>query len=323
MDKIKEVLIKKRELMLFLIIAVMFCTLAFTTRTFFTFDNIFSVLLSLSLNAIMAAGMVNLMVSGGFDMSIGSIFGLAGGVCAFLIKKGTPVGCSILAGLAVGIVYGLFNGFAVAKLGISPFVTTLATQQMGRGLLMALLTKYFRYGDNISSLPEKFTWIGQNKLFGVQYPVIYAVVIVSAVGIILAKSKVFRQNYYIGGNMKAARQCGINVERMTIINYALMGLLAAAAGIIMTARVATASTTAGNGMEMKVITAVIIGGASLNGGEGSVFGAVLGCVFMGIISNAMTLLNVNVYWQTFVTGCTLFIAVLIDVLGNNRKKVVR
>lgn len=318
MSKIKNVLAEKRELIILLVIIVLSAALSMSSRTFLTSQNLISVLLSVSLNIIMAVGMVNLMVSGGFDMSIGSIFGLAGGVCAYVMKSGIPIPISILIGLLVGLVIGLFNGYSVAKLGISAFVTTLATQQMGRGLLMVLLN-----GQNISSLSDKFTWLGQKRLAGVQLPIIYAVIIVVVGAILLSKSRFFRQNYYVGGNEKAARLCGINVDRMTIINYGIMGLLAALAGIVMTARVATASTTAGDGLEMKVITAVIIGGASLKGGEGTVFGAVLGCILMGVISNAMTLLNVNVYWQTFVTGFTLFIAVLIDVLGNAQKNKSR
>ena len=174
-------------------------------------------------------------------------------------------------------------------------------------------------GKNISGLPDNFKWIGQMKIAGIQLPIIYAFVFMIVGGILLSKAKFFRQNYYIGGNEKAARLSGINVSKMQIINYTIMGLLAGVAGIIQTARMATASTTTGDGGEMKVITAVIIGGASLSGGEGSILGAVIGVLLMAIINNAMVLLNINVYWQTFVTGLTLFLAVLIDIIARNRK----
>ena len=174
-------------------------------------------------------------------------------------------------------------------------------------------------GNTISGLPDNFKWIGQMKIAGVQLPIFYAMIFMIVGGVLLAKSKFFRQNYYIGGNLKAAHLSGINVGKMQLVNYTIMGFLAGVAGIIQTARLATASTTAGQGIEMKVITAVIIGGASMSGGEGSIFGAVIGVLLMAIINNAMVLLNVNVYWQTFVTGFTLFLAVLIDIMARKRK----
>ena len=151
-------------------------------------------------------------------------------------------------------------------------------------------------------------------------PVVYMVVIVIIGSILLSKSRFFRQNYYIGGNIKAAKLSGIHVDRITVINYVIMGLLAGIAGVVLTARLGAASTTAGSGMEMKVITAVIIGGASMSGGEGTVVGAFLGCILMALISNAMTLLNVSVYWQTFITGFTLIVAVLIDRAGKMKQE---
>jgi ribose transport system permease protein len=137
---------------------------------------------------------------------------------------------------------------------------------------------------------------------------------------LLRKSRFFRQNYYIGGNEKAARLSGIPVDKMKILSYTLTGLLAGIAGIVMTARLGSASVTAGSGLELRVITAVIIGGASLQGGEGTVVGAFLGSLLMALITNALTLLGVDVYWQTFVIGATLLVAVLIDRLGKLRKE---
>ena len=231
-------------------------------------------------------------------------------IAAGLMKAGTPVLVAVLAGLLVGGLVGVFNGFAISKLGITPFVTTLATQSMCRGLVLV-----FMNGKNVGSLPSSFTWIGQIKLGDVQLPVIYALVFVVVGHFLLSKSRFFRQNYYIGGNFKAAKLSGIHTDRMQIVNYMIMGLLAAFAGIVLTARLGSASTTAGTGVELKVITAVIIGGASMSGGEGTVIGAFLGCVLMSLIANAMTLLDVSVYWQTFVTGFTLLVAVLIDRYG--------
>ena len=305
---------KSRELILFFVVALMFVIMCFASPYFFSSSNLLAVLLSLSMEAILVVGMVNLMISGGFDMSIGATVALSGGTAAMLMKTGLPIPVCILAGLIVGGLIGLFNGFSVAKLGIVPFVTTLATQSISRGLLLVLSS-----GKNISNLPEGFTWIGQAKIGAIQLPVIYMVIIVLIGNWLLRRNRFFRQNYYIGGNYKAAKLSGINADRMTLFNYALMGLLAAVVGIILTSRLGSASTTAGIGLELKVITAVIIGGTSMSGGEGTVLGGFLGCILMALISNAMTLLNVSVYWITFVTGFTLLSAVLIDRMGKTRQ----
>ena len=319
MRKLMYQMTKTRELMLLVVVLLMFIVMCFASEYFFSSANLLAVLLTLSMEAIMVVGMVNLMVSGGFDMSVGANVALSGGITALLMKSGVPIPLSLVGGLCTGALVGLYNGFAIAKLGITPFVATLAAQSMCRGLVLVFLN-----GLNISGLPENFTWIGQAKLGVVQLPVIYALVFVFIGQWLLKKSRFFRQNYYIGGNFKAAKLSGIRTERMQIINYMIMGVLAAFAGIVLTARLGSASTTAGTGMELKVITAVIIGGASMSGGEGTVIGAFLGCVLMAIIANAMTLLNVSVYWQTFVTGFTLLVAVLIDRFGKlkqeNRKQ---
>ena len=315
MESLRNRMKSARELVLLLVVLVMFIGMCFASPYFFSSGNLLAVLLSLSLEAIMAVGMVSLMVSGGFDMSIGSNVALSGCIVAMMIKAGAPVWLSIVGGLGTGCLVGLFNGLAIAKLGIVPFVTTLASQSMARGLVLV-----FSSGKNISGLPESYTWIGQAKLGVVQMPVVYMVVIVIIGSILLSKSRFFRQNYYIGGNIKAAKLSGIHVDRITIVNYVIMGLLAGIAGVVLTARLGAASTTAGSGMEMKVITAVIIGGASMSGGEGTVVGAFLGCILMALISNAMTLLNVSVYWQTFITGFTLIVAVLIDRAGKIKQE---
>jgi ribose transport system permease protein len=183
-----------------------------------------------------------------------------------------------------------------------------------RGALVVILK-----GRNISGLPESFNVIGQGNLGGVQFPILITLGMVVIGDILLRKSRFFRQNYYIGGNEKAAVLSGIHVDRMKIFNYALTGLLAAAAGIVMTARLGSATATAGKDLELKVITAVIIGGASLQGGEGTVLGAFLGSFLMALIVGALTLLGVDVYWNTLIIGATLLVAVLIDTIAKKRR----
>ncbi len=307
-------IIKQREFMIFMIVAVMFIFMTFASPYFLTIPNLLAVMLGLSLEAIIAVAMVHLMVSGGFDMSVGSVVAFTGASTAMMLRSGMPVPLAVLIGLIIGGAIGLFNGFIVAKVGINAFVTTLSSLSLFRGLTL-IVTR----GQNIAGLPKSFKLIGQAKLIGVQTPIIIAVILLIIGDVLLRRSRFFRQSYYIGGNEQAARLSGIPVDRMKILAYTLTGLFAGISGIVMTARLGAASVTAGSGMELRVITAVIIGGASLNGGEGSILGAFLGTLLMAIITNALTLLGVDVYWQTFVIGATLLLAVLIDTLSKRNR----
>lgn len=306
---------KMREFMILMIVISIFIVMSFVSPYFLRTANILALLLGLSIEAMIAVAMVNLMVSGGFDMSVGSVVAFTGAVTGIMLRSGIPVIVAIVIGVTLGAIIGLINGLIVAKIGINPFVTTLASLSIYRGLTL-ILTK----GQNITGLGSTFKLIGQSKILGIQMPIWYAAILILIGDILLRKSRFFRQNYYIGGNEKAALLSGIEVDKMKILNYLLTGAFAAMAGIVMTSRLGAASVTAGTGLELRVITAVIIGGASLNGGEGTVTGAFLGSLLMALIINALTLIGVDVYWQTFVVGSTLILAVLIDQLGKNRKE---
>lgn len=306
-------LVKQREFVIFVIVAAVFIFMIFASPIFLTSGNMLALLLSLSIEGIIAVGMVNLMVSGGFDLSVGSILGFSGVIVAMAMRAGIPVILALLIALAGGMAIGLWNGLIVSKLKINPFVTTLASLSIFRGLTF-IMTK----GRNISGLPASFKVIGQARLGGVQLPIIYALVIIIIGDILLRNSRFLRQNYYIGGNEKAARLSGINVDRMLIVNYVITALLATFAGIVFTSRMGSSSCQAGTGWELRVITAVILGGASLRGGAGTVFGAFLGVFLMALISNALTLLGVDIYWQQFVVGVVLITAVIADTLGRAR-----
>jgi ribose transport system permease protein len=289
--------------------------MSFASPYFLSSGNLLALLLSLSIEALIAVAMTNLMVSGGFDMSVGSLVAFTGAATALLMKNGLPVASAVIIGILTGVAAGFFNGFIVAKVGINPFVTTLASLSLFRGLTM-IITR----GQNISPLPAAYNAIGQTKVLGIQSPIWITLFFIITGDILLRKSRFFRQNYFIGGNEKTARLSGIPVSRMKIMNYMFTGLFAGMAGIIMSARLGAAAVTAANGLELKVITAVIIGGASLAGGEGTILGAFFGSLLMSLIVNALTLLGVDVYWQTFVTGATLLIAVLIDRIEKIRRE---
>ena len=300
----------QREFMIGAIVLCVVVAMSFASPYFLSTGNILALLLGLSIEAIIAVAMTNLMVSGGFDMSVGSIVAFTGAASATLLAAGMPIFVAVAAGLVLGAAIGLFNGLIIAKIGINPFVTTLSSLSLFRGLTL-ILTK----GRNISGLPDGFKAIGQTTVLGVQTPILIAAFLIIVGDILLRRFRFFRQSYYIGGNERAARLSGIAVDRMKTLAYVLTGLFAGLAGIVMTSRLGAASMTAGTGLELRVITAVIIGGASLQGGEGTVLGAFLGSLLMALITNALTLLGVDVYWQTFVIGGTLLAAVLIDQLG--------
>jgi ribose transport system permease protein len=305
-----------REFMILAIVITGCVVMWFTTPIFMTFANWSALLLQVSVECIVAIGMTILLASGGFDLSVGSTFALAGAVTAMAIVSGVVPPIAFFLGLGTGAVIGFLNGFIIARIGINPFVTTLAMMSMVRGLLLVITR-----GRNISGLPESFRVLGQGSLYGIQNPIWIALLMVLIGDILLRKSRFFRQNYYIGGNERAAVLSGIRVERLKIFNYAFTGVLAAFAGILMTARLGAASVTAGTGLELKVISAVIIGGASLKGGEGTILGSFLGSLLMCILVGALTILGVDVYWNTLVIGATLLLAVLIDTFGRYRRKL--
>jgi ribose transport system permease protein len=305
-----------REFMILAIVITGCVVMWFTTPIFMTFANWSALLLQVSVECIVAIGMTILLASGGFDLSVGSTFALAGAVTAMAIVSGVVPPIAFLLGLGTGAVIGFLNGFIIARIGINPFVTTLAMMSMVRGLLLVITR-----GRNISGLPESFRVLGQGSVYGVQNPIWIALLMVLVGDILLRKSRFFRQNYYVGGNERAAVLSGIRVERLKMFNYAFTGVLAAFAGILMTARLGAASVTAGTGLELKVISAVIIGGASLKGGEGTILGSFLGSLLMCILVGALTILGVDVYWNTLVIGATLLLAVLIDTFGRYRRKL--
>jgi ribose transport system permease protein len=314
---VRDVLLRvagSHEFFLVMVLVAAGTALHFASDKFLSPTNISAMLLGLAVESIVAVGMTILLVSGGFDLSVGSTMALSGAVTAMLLIRGLPVPAAVVVGLAVGAGVGLINGLVIALLRINPFISTLAMMSAARGLLLVLTE-----GVSITGLPPGFTVLGQGKPWGVQVPIVICLVLVVVFDFLLRRSRLLRQNYYIGGNEKAAFLCGIPVARMKIFNYTLTGLLAAVAGIVSAARFGAASMTAGNQLELKVITAVVIGGASLGGGTGTILGAFLGSCLMALIADAIAILGVDANWNQLVVGLALFTAVLIDTLNRRRK----
>jgi len=257
-------------------------------------------------------------VSGGLDQAVGATMAMGGIISCMCIKAGIPVTFSVILGILTGAVIGSVNGLIIARWKINPFIVTLGMLSIVRGLVLI-----FAKGLTIINLPPGFTVLGQGNVIGIQIPIIITLVIIVAGDILLRRSRFFRQNYYIGGNEKAAVLTGIKVDAVKIFNYVLTGILAALAGVLMAARLASASVNIGVGLELKVITASVIGGASLSGGEGTIAGAFLGSLLMAALINALNIVGIDVYWQNVITGIILIMAVILDnVLKRRREEAV-
>lgn len=282
-------------------------------QTFPTFGNWSQLLLNLSIDTIVAVGMMVLLVSGVFDLSVGSVVAFAGGLAAYgMINFGWPVPLAIGTTLAAAGLIGATNGYLIAYQGVNPMIQTLAMMGIVRG--GALLVS----GAGIQNLPYWFNAISQSRLLGVQMPVWYMLLTVGAFAFLMHRTVSFRRYYYIGGNERAADLSGIRVRRMKLYGFVLTSLLAGVAGLLLTSRLGTALPTAGRGLELRVITAVILGGASLSGGHGKIVGALLGAVFMGLVSNVMVLARVSGYWQEIILGLILITAVWTDMALQKR-----
>ena len=289
--------------------------IAFATPYFLTTDNLMGVFRSFSTTAIMSIGMVMVIVTGGIDLSVGSVMGLAGMVTALAFGHGLSTAVSVGCGLGVGFLFGLTNGLLVTVGRLPPFIATLGTLSIGRGL-MYIVTK----GVPVTpDTPEAFSVIGQGYLGYVPAPVVIMVVLAVIFSLIMAYTTFGRHVYATGGNEHAAWISGVNTSRIKLVVFTLSGVISALAGVIAFSRFLSAEPASGFGVELDVIAAAAIGGASLAGGVGSVQGAILGAALTGIIANGVVLMNINTYAQQAITGAVILIAVSIDVWRNARK----
>jgi len=302
-----------KELILVGVILVFWIVMSFVAVNFKNISNIRAIFLGLSTEAIIAIGMANLLISGGLDLSVGATLAMGGVIASLSMRAGIPVFISVLFGILMGSLIGFINGTIIARRRINPLIVTLGMQTVVRGFTLILAG-----GMAIIGLPESFTSFGKASIIGIQYPIIITLALVILGDIFLRKTRFFRQNFYIGGNEKAALMTGIRVKNIKIFNYVLVSTLAALAGVLMSSRLAAASVNIGVGIELKVIAACVIGGASLSGGEGSIIGAFLGTLFMATIINALNILGVDVYWQNIVSGIILIGAVVLDTVMKER-----
>jgi ribose transport system permease protein len=313
---------KLQSLIALFLLCIVFALLS---DKFFTVANGLNVMRQISVNICISVGMTLIILTAGIDLSVGSVLALCGAITAGLLKHGikieplhldigfTILG-AILAGIIIGSLLGFFNGFVITKFKVPPFVATLAMLTIARGLTML-----YTGGNPISSFNSSFTFIGAGWLLGLPVPVWIAAVIVVAAIIVTKKIKLGRYIFAIGGNENAARLSGININKVKIIVYTIAGALAAVGGIIVTARLDSAQPNAGTSYELDAIAAVVIGGTSLSGGRGSIWGTVLGALIIGVLNNGLVLLDISPFWQQVVKGGVILLAVIIDKMNTKNE----
>lgn len=298
---------------LVLIFVVLFAVLSGTVEYFFSWDNIVSVALSVSQIGMVACTMMFCLASRDFDLSVGSTVAFAGVLCAMVANATGSVLLGMVVSLAAGAVIGFINGAIIAKLKINALITTLAMMEIVRGLAF-LASK----GQAIGVANEAFYVLGTEMLFGLPIPVWITAACFVVFGVMLNKTAYGRNTLAIGGNPEAVRLAGVAVDRTRIVIFLIQGAIAAFAGVILASRITSGQPNSGEGFELDVISACVLGGVSLAGGRATISGVLVGVLIMGTVQNAMNLLNIDTFYQYVVRGAILLAAVLVDQLKNRR-----
>lgn len=297
-----------RQYGIFVVFITICLILSFISPQFLTVSNWTIIITQASINALLAFGVTFVIITGGIDLSLGSMVAVTGVTAAMLAHPDTfPVALPIFVGLVAGLLMGVFNGFIITKSKIAPFIVTLGTMTIGRGLAL-ILSK----GRPISNLSDSFNFIGGGEAFGIPFPIIVLVIIFTTCSITLKKTLLGRYIYAVGGNEQAARASGINVNQVKMAVYSISGLLAGLAGVLLTSRITTGQPNAGAGFELDAIAAAVIGGTSTSGGTGTMTGTLVGVLLIGVINNGLDLLNVTSYYQQVVMGIIIIGAVVLD-----------
>ncbi|MGE5583115.1 MAG: ABC transporter permease subunit [Bacillota bacterium] len=300
----KQMLYKLRSLIGLVGLAVI---LTILSPRFLTLANFTNILRQTSLNAIMAVGMTFVIITAGIDLSVGSIFAFASAVTAGMLVGGVNVWLAVSAGLLLGAVLGAVNGVLIARGKVPPFISTLAMMTILRGA-----TLVYTNGQPITGLGDAFYYVGGGFVGIFPVPVILTFLVFGIGYYLLSQYKIGRYLYALGDNEEAARLSGIDTNRVKIFAYTVSGLLAALSGIIIASRLNSAQPTAGQGAELDAIAAVVLGGTSLSGGQGSVVGTLIGALIIGLLNNGLNLLNVSPFYQLIAKGAVILIAILLD-----------
>ena len=293
-----------RSVLILLVICV-FATIL--SPSFLSVTNLFNVFKQITVAGIVGCGMTFVILTGGIDLSVGSILGLSGVLASGVLASTVNTAVAVAVSLTVGIACGAVNGFFVSVCGIPPFISTLGMMTLLRGVILV-----YTKGSPIPIKSDAYKFFGKGSIAGIPVPVIILIIVFLLAHYILTQTSYGRSVYAVGGNREAARLSGIRVKTSEFLVYTLNGLMCGMAGLILTARLGSAQSTSGTGIEMDAIAAVILGGTSLSGGVGFVLPTVVGAMIMGIIDNILTLMNVNPHATNIVKGAVILIAVLVD-----------
>ncbi|MFR5732982.1 MAG: ABC transporter permease [Clostridium sp.] len=293
-----------RSVLILLVICV-FATIL--SPSFLSVTNLFNVFKQITVAGIVGCGMTFVILTGGIDLSAGSILGLSGVLASGVLASTGNTAVAVAVSLTVGIACGAVNGFFVSVCGIPPFISTLGMMTLLRGVILV-----YTKGSPIPIKSDAYKFFGKGSIAGIPVPVIILIIVFLLAHYILTQTSYGRSVYAVGGNREAARLSGIRVKTSEFLVYTLNGLMCGMAGLILTARLGSAQSTSGTGIEMDAIAAVILGGTSLSGGVGFVLPTVVGAMIMGIIDNILTLMNVNPHATNIVKGAVILIAVLVD-----------
>ena len=297
----------------FLTLTVLFVLLCILSPHFLTSTNLSSVVRQTAVINIMALGMTLVIISGGIDLSVGAILAMGGLFGTMAMKAGQPIPVAILVGIAMGCLCGFVNGMLTTKLKINPFIVTLGTLGIIRGLTLLISN-----GLPVHDIPPSFSFLGEGTLLGVPFVLWLLVVCAIAVHAVLEHTRMGRYAFAIGSNPDAAFYAGIPVGFHTVAVYAICGALTGLAGMIEASRLMTGQPTAGQGYELQAIAAVVIGGGSLRGGEGTVLGTLVGAFIMGLLANGSDLLGISPYVQQAIIGAVIILAVTVDELRKRK-----
>lgn len=313
-----RILFAKREMGILIPTILIIIIVSIINPVFIAFDNVMNIFRQAAFVLMIGITTTMVFISGGIDLSVGSVLALGGCVTGMAIRANIPMSISILLGLLSGGIIGLFNGVVVVKLKLPPMIVTLGTMYFARGLV-----QFLTRGTPVYPFPEQFNNIGQGYFLN-NIPIVVVVTLILSViaHIILSKTAFGRSIYATGGNKETARLSGIKINKVQIWVYALNGALAALAGVFTAARLGSAQTNAGTGMEMSVITAVVIGGTSTFGGSGTILGTLIGALLMSIISNGMIMMKISVYVQSMVLGILIIFAVVLDKYNRKRSGIL-
>ena len=293
----------------FIGLILLIVVISIINSAFLDLSNLLNLLRQVSINGLIAFGMTFVILTGGIDLSVGSILALSSAFTAILITSGLDPIVALIVGVLGGFLLGVFNGVLVTFGSMAPFIATLATMTIFRGLTLVVTD-----GNPITNLGDSYMFqlFGKGYFFGVPVPAVTMIIVFIILAIILQKTTFGRHTYAIGGNEVASKISGIKVNRVKILIYGISGLMSALAGAILTSRLNSAQPTAGTSYELDAIAAVVLGGTSLTGGKGRIVGTFIGVLIIGVLNNGLNLLGVSSFYQQVVKGIVILIAVLID-----------